>query len=127
VLIALPALMENLVRRACLADGQIDVETCIDWVTDARAQRHLHTADVAIIGLRGDDSWAGVRSVLEQRPVLRVLLIEVAAADAVLYELRPEQTWLGSVSPSDIVRAIHDDDAHARAWSTLSDGTIGGA
>lgn len=112
--------MENLVRRACLADGEIDLEASIDCATDPRLQHQLQAADVAIVGWRGGDSPTVVRSLLEQRPTLRVLLIELAAADAVRYELRPEQTWLGPVSPAEIVRAVHEDEAHAGAWAMLT-------
>jgi hypothetical protein len=127
VLIALPALMENLVRRACLADGEIDLEPSVDCAADPRAQRRLDLADVAIVGLRGGDSRAVVQSMLQQRPKLRVMLIELAAADAILYELRPEQTWLGPVSPTEIVRAVHDDAAHAGTWAMLTQGGGGGS
>lgn len=107
-------------RRACLADGEIDVEASLDCVADWQAERQLDGVDVAIVGQRAGESSAFVRAMLQERPMLRVMLIELADAHAVLWELRPEQTRLGPVSPTEIVRAVHDDEAHVVRWATLT-------
>lgn len=126
VLVALPALMEDLVRRACLADGEIDVELSIDSVDELRTQLARCKPDVVIAAVRDGDASATVLAMLQLRPMLRVLLIALSGAVADLYELRPEQTRLGPVSPTEIVRAVRDDGAHAGAWAMMTNADLRG-
>lgn len=122
VLVALPRLMEDLVRRACIADGAISVEESTASLDDLLPGLMTSPADVVIVGIRADDMPSIPRALLERRPRLRVLLVAMRDADAELYELRPHRARLGAVSPAEIVRAVRDDEAHDEAWTALGPG-----
>lgn len=119
VLVALPALMEDLVRRACLADDSIDVVASTRSFDEMRMQLANRAVDVMIAAVQGGDETARSLAMLEARPTMRVLLIALNGAHADLYELRPHRTRLGPVSPAEIVRALQDAAAHTRAWASV--------
>lgn len=119
VLVALPALMEDLVRNACLADDSIEVVASTRSFDQMQLQLTNLAVDVMIAAVHGGDETVRSLAMLEQRPTMRVLLIAATGASADLYELRPQRTRLGPVSPAEIVRALHDNAEHAQAWASV--------
>lgn len=121
-MVALPVLLEDLVRRACTDDGSVTVVAPAATSVTAFVQTPaLHDVDVIITaaGVRDDSSDA--RALLECVPTARLLLIEQVAGTGVLVELRPTRSVLGPVSPPELLRAVTDDRAHRAAWQTMDD------
>jgi DNA-binding NarL/FixJ family response regulator len=127
VLVALPALMEDLVRRACLADDSIEVVASTRSFDQMQLQLTNLAVDVMIAAVHGGDETTRSLAILAERPTMRVLLIAATGASADLYELRPHRTRLGPVSPAEIVRALHDDTEHAQAWASVGMIASGGS
>ena len=117
--------MDDLVRRACRADGGIEI--CASVAGAAGMQREISRSevDVVIAGTTSADGAELSLALLTLRPSVRVLLIAGHDAVAELVELRPERTSLGAVAPADIVRIVHDDAAHTAAWAAIARSTVG--
>ena len=122
-LIGLPALMEDLVRRACEAEPNFIVGAMLADLSQLRAELRQHRVDVVIAGVPSEPQPQLPIAVFESQPEARVLLIETHEASADLYELLPQRRRLGPVSPVEIVRALQDDAARSQKWSMLRRGT----
>ncbi|MCC7052809.1 MAG: hypothetical protein IT355_06040 [Gemmatimonadaceae bacterium] len=119
-MVALPALMEDLVRRACASDASVEViEPSVATVDEFLRQPALCDVDVIITAGTRAAARRTPRALLLGRPTARVLLIEQDAGEGVLVELRPARTTLGLVSPPELLRAIAGDEAHRSAWRAL--------
>ncbi len=118
-LIGLPALMEDLVRRACAAEPGFVVGGMLADLSQLRTELRQHRIDVVIAGVPGEPQSQLPIAVFEAQPEARVLLIETHEAAADLYELLPQRRRLGPVSPVEIVRALQDDAARSQKWSML--------
>ncbi len=118
-LIGLPALMEDLVRRACEAEPDFIVGAMLADLSQLRAELRQHRVDVVIAGVPSEPQPQLPIAVFESQPEARVLLIETHEAAADLYELLPQRRRLGPVSPVEIVRALQDDAARSQKWSML--------
>jgi hypothetical protein len=75
------------------------------------AARHL--ADVLVVGSPEPHDAARADRLLLDGSAARVVLIATSGEDAVLYELRPEKTRLGELSPQGLVDAIRGVDKGA--------------
>jgi DNA-binding NarL/FixJ family response regulator len=64
--------------------------------------------DVVVVGLEDGDLPRDCLELLFERPQMKVLGIEARDGRAWLYELRPEQSEIGEVSPDDVVDTIRD-------------------
>lgn len=119
LLVALPTLMEDLVRRACEVDDTIELGPSLASLEEMRLELRRREVDVVIAGVTHGDGAEMPLAVLELRPRARVLLVAVRDAVAELFELRPQRTRLGAVTPGDIRRAVGDDGVHATTWANL--------
>jgi hypothetical protein len=120
-LIALPALTKDLVRRACLADGTIEIDVTIDSVAELCTELTHRRLDAVIAGATPGEMSPIPLAALQLQPTLRVLLITARDGVSELFELLPRRTRLGDLTPTEIIRAVRDDGAHATAWSGLGD------
>ena len=64
--------------------------------------------DFVVVGVEGDEPPDDCRRLLAEQRHVRVLGLEASAGTGFLYELRPEMSPLGEVSPDDVVAAIRD-------------------
>ena len=118
-LVALPVLMEDLVRRACMADGTIEIDDSIRTVEGLCAALGSRQLDAVIAGAIDGDTSPIPPATLQLQSTLRLLLITARDGVAELFELLPHRTRLGDVTPMEIVRAVQDDRRHASAWAAL--------
>lgn len=64
--------------------------------------------DFVVVGVEGEEPPDDCRRLLGEQPHVRVLGLEANAGTAYLYELRPEMSPLGEVSPDDVVAAMRN-------------------
>lgn len=80
-----------------------------DYAADGDVRSAVRRADVDVL-ITGDGSAAldsePWRALLYEHPGLKVLVLEQSDGTAVLYEMRPQRTSLGEISPSSLVDAI---------------------
>jgi DNA-binding NarL/FixJ family response regulator len=65
--------------------------------------------DVLVLGSDAADVPALCRGLVQQRPALKVLAVEMDGRRTWLYEMRPHQTLIGEISPGallDTIRAV---------------------
>lgn len=122
-IVALPPLMEELVRRACSSDPTVQLVERSVGTLDAFLHETTPLNVDVVITCVDLNSASMSRALLDRHPSVRVLMIEKRDGEAMLYELRPFRTFLGPVSPVELMRAVKDDTAHTNAWSMLSNGT----
>lgn len=93
---------------AAAVSSQGDMET-VGQLDDRRAvvsQASDAQADVVVIGLPDSDLPQECISLFEALPHLRVVGVAADGRRAFLYQLRPQRTSLGELSPDGLVRAI---------------------
>ena len=90
------------------------------------AARHL--ADVLIVGATEPHDPARAGRLLLEGSAARVVIIAMSGQDAVLYQLRPEKTLLGELSPqglieehigAEVVELYSTDPSHSDAMALL--------
>ena len=114
--------MDDLIRRACLAESDIDVAPSIRQIEEMRNElghRPYDDIDVVIAGVSDRSATGLPRALLERHPRTRVLLLELHGGIGALYELIPHHERLGPMSPSEIVRVVRDDATRAEMWDEL--------
>jgi DNA-binding NarL/FixJ family response regulator len=65
--------------------------------------------DVLVLGSGGGNVPALCRALVQRRPALKVLAVEMDGRRTWLYEMRPHQTLIGEISPTallDTIRAV---------------------
>lgn len=62
--------------------------------------------DVLVIGSGGANVPALCRGLVQQRPALKVLAVEMDGRRTWLYEMRPHQTLIGEISPTALLDTI---------------------
>jgi hypothetical protein len=112
--------MEDLVRRACLAGGTIEVEVSVNTVDDLRAELSRRQVDAIIAAKTPNEMSLIPLTALQIQPTLRVVLITTDSGAGDLIELRPQRTHLGEITASEIVHVVNDDAAHVRSWAELT-------
>ena len=122
-IVALPPLMEELVRRTCGSDPTVLLVERPDETLEAFLHATGRLKVDVVITCADLNSASMSRALLDSDPTVRVLIIERRDGEAMLFELRPFRTLLGPVSPVEILRAVKDDTAHADAWAMLNNGT----
>jgi hypothetical protein len=118
-LVALPELMEDLVRRACQMDDQIEVGPSIDNLSGLRAVFARGEVDVVISGITNEKDAVQALEALTLHPSARLLMISARGGVAELWVLRPQCMVLGSLTPADIVKAVRDSHAQTGTWSAF--------
>jgi len=115
VLCGLPRLLADILR-ATIADHP-DLELAGELVghespwDDPRTQ----TADVVLHGSGNGADQETARALLYATPRSRVFQLTASGADTYVYELRPERTFLGELSPQELVDAIKSRGPAARS------------
>lgn len=121
-IVALPTLMEDLVRRACASDGSVEVvEPSVASVKEFLRDPAMHNVEVIITAAGNSGAVTAPRALLERAPTARLRWIEQFHGEGVLVELLPSRRTLGPVSSLDLLRAIANDSAHRAAWSVLDE------
>jgi DNA-binding NarL/FixJ family response regulator len=102
----LPRMLHDIIQSIIAEQADMSVVgTTQDRASMTGALARTH-ADVAIIGLRGNESEAVLEPLLRANAHLKVLAISGDNRAATLYELRPHSVALGDVSPSSLMDAI---------------------
>jgi len=112
--------MEDLVRRACLAGGTVEVEVSVHTIDELRAELSRRRVDAIIAAKTPNEMSLMPLTALQIQPTLRVVLITTDSGVGDLIELRPQRTHLGEMTPSEIVHVVNDDAAHVRSWAELA-------
>jgi DNA-binding NarL/FixJ family response regulator len=102
LLVDMPQLLREIIRSVVVAEADLEL---VAEVNDARSLDDAiprHAPDVVI----GRSTSRDIERLLRDRPRLKVLQLDDAGRSTVLYELRPQRTALGEVSPARLLKAI---------------------
>jgi hypothetical protein len=89
----------------------------LDAVVSLAAMARQVRPDLLVLGIDGTELPEECGPTFAERPDMRVIGIELEAAEAVLYELRPHRISLGAVTPADLAIAIRTAArSPARLW-----------
>jgi len=66
------------------------------------------TPDLVILGLTGAEDATLVPALFTRWPHAQIMTISEAGDDAAIYELRPRQRALGQMSPTEMIRVLHE-------------------
>jgi DNA-binding NarL/FixJ family response regulator len=100
----LPPLLSDLIHRALEAQEDIASTTASGEPLEDEVARER--PDAVIVPLDDANLNAQSRHFLEERARVRVLGLGVRDNKAVLYELRPNKSELGEVSPGELAQAL---------------------
>jgi chemotaxis response regulator CheB len=118
LLVAMPQLMSDIVELGLNAQPDIEVVGVLDSVSSLAGVASVTRPDFVVLEVEGalpEECGA----VFAQRPQLRVLGLEQEAAEAAMYELRPQRRSLGAASPSELAVAIRTAaGTPVRLWET---------
>lgn len=119
-IVALPVLMEELVRRTCASDASLEiVEPSVASIEAFLGASGPSDVDVIITAAQFSDTRSQLRRLLVRQPAVRLLVIEQQDGEGILIELLPTRTTLGFVNTLELLRAITDDTTHHAAWKAL--------
>jgi DNA-binding NarL/FixJ family response regulator len=102
LLVDMPQLLRGIIRSVVVAEEDLEI---VAEVTDAGSLDDaipLYAPDVVI----GHSTRCDIERLLTDRPRLKVLQVDDTGRSTVLYELRPQRTVLGEVSPARLLNAI---------------------
>jgi DNA-binding NarL/FixJ family response regulator len=117
LLVAMPHLMCDILEQGLRTQPELEVVGVLDSLSSLATEARRAQPDVLVLGVDGQQLPPECGPVFAQRPDLRVFAIELDAAEAALYELRPRRVPLGSVSPAALAVAIRDAArTPARLW-----------
>jgi DNA-binding NarL/FixJ family response regulator len=105
VLVGVTGLVADIVKAA-LDEPDVDVigEFCIEpFVVEEIADTPI---DVVVLAADEDVESSTVPALLAQQPRMKVLAIRDDGRTASLFELRPVETMLGSLSPELLLQAV---------------------
>jgi hypothetical protein len=100
----LPPLLSDLIHQEF--DAQEDIATTTASGAELEYEVARERPDAVIVPLDDADLDAQSRRFLEERARVRVLGLGVRDNKAVLYELRPNRSELGEVSPGELAQAL---------------------
>ena len=106
VLVDMPMLLRDLLEHTLAAEPDMVVlatEPEVDALADAARETD---ADVVIVGLEDGELPAQARELLAGYDRMMVVGVEAVDGEAVLYELRPERTSIGTTTPAALATAI---------------------
>jgi DNA-binding NarL/FixJ family response regulator len=114
VLATLPPLLGDIVRQ--LLTGHVDLEVIAEVASAGEMRDVLRRAgaDVVVAGATSADGRVPPIDVLREHPGLRLIVIAGDARVAKVYELRPHETAIADISPSELLHVIRS--------TTTSDG-----
>jgi hypothetical protein len=104
----LPPILNGIVREALRDQPDIELVTPV-IVAGERSARE--PADVLIVGSEELDDPGTAGRLLLGEGAARIVMITMRGDEAVLYQLRPEKTVLGELSPQGLVAAVRGDPA----------------
>jgi hypothetical protein len=106
VLVDMPKLLRDLLEHTLAAEPDMVVlatEPEVDALADAARETD---ADVVIVGLEDGELPVQARELLAGHDRTMVVGVEAVDGEAVLYELRPERTSIGTATPTALATAI---------------------
>lgn len=105
VLATLPPMLADIVRQ--LLTGHADLEVIAQVASAGELHDVLRRAgpEVVVAGAMSAEGRAPLE-LLREHPGLRLIVIEDGARVAKVYELRPHETAIADVSPSDLLHVI---------------------
>jgi DNA-binding NarL/FixJ family response regulator len=108
LLVDMPLMLREMIEQAVAAQPDMNVVAAVAAASALVSAARETKPEFVIFGLEDgeDDFPADCLEVLEEHPRTKALGIRAAAGLAYLYELRPERTAIGEVSPDDIVTTI---------------------
>jgi hypothetical protein len=107
LLVALPRILEEIVSDILSSERGLEVVDTFRKVDSLPRKVARARPDVVVLG-RDDPPLAA--ALLEQSPRLKVLAVVGGGQDSWLYDLIPERTRLGALSPSRLVGAVQRAD-----------------
>ncbi len=97
-------MLGEIIQRAVA--GQPDMEIVDELPQDQMLAEALMRTGVDVLIFAGDHDPTTLQRLLEELPRLKVLVVSADGRETALFELRPQRTPLGEVSPQTIVDAI---------------------
>jgi hypothetical protein len=114
LLVRLPRLLEEIVRDVLASEDDLELAGATHSTTGLADEAERRGAEVLIVG--GDDAGC-VRSLLRQKPWLKVIAVAGDERSARLYLLRPERVRVGPLSPESLTAAVRRGAAVGRhSW-----------
>jgi hypothetical protein len=102
----MPRMLTDVVRAIIGADADIEVLSDNLDAPDIDGAVERARADVAIIGCAGEAHDARWITVLWKHPHLKLFVLEHDGRRTLLYELNPQRTDLGELSPASLREAL---------------------
>lgn len=117
VLCGLPRLLADILRDTI--SGHPDLELVGELIGRDSPWDELQglSADVVLHGSDNGVDQVAARQLLYAAPRIRVFQLAARGADAYVYELRPHRTFLGELSPQELVDSIRSNAAGDAAAS----------
>jgi len=117
LLVDMPLLLRELIEEAVAGQPDMHLVATVADAAELIAATGDARPDFVVFGA-GEPADEGFPAeclrLLEESPHTKALAIEAVAGHAYLYELRPERTPLGEVTPEDVLGVMRD--AAKRAW-----------
>ncbi len=111
VLVDMPRMLQDIVRKILSAEPDMQIQAATVAEREIASSPEVRDADVVILAepeARTDEYAA----VLFAHPRLRLVAISDDGRRACLYELRPQRTPLGEMSPGALVQAVRGQPVH---------------
>jgi DNA-binding NarL/FixJ family response regulator len=102
LLVDMPQLLREIIRSVVVAEADLELVAEVDDAGSLEEALPRHAPDVVI----GHSTRRDIERLLGDRPRLKVLQVDDTGRSAILYELRPQRTALGEISPACLLRAI---------------------
>jgi len=113
ILVLAQPLLGSLVREIAAESGRLEIVAVLDDEA-ALVDEVLRTEpDVLIVGLDDYERVDLYLDLLESRPRLRILALTGQGRETILWELRPQRTALGEISPETLLAAVAAEDWRA--------------
>lgn len=109
---SMPAMLSEIVTSLIEEQGDMEM-SCIVKETDSIAEK-LSTwqPDVLLLSCSADDVADTALPFLRIRPSMRVVALTNNGHDAILCELRPNETFYESISPASLIETIRNVVRH---------------
>ena len=113
ILVLAPPLLASLVREIAAQAESLEVVAVVEDDRELVDDVLRTEPDVLIVGLDEYEPGDVYLDLLERRPRLRILALSGHGREAILWELRPQRTALGEISPETLLAAVAAEDWRA--------------
>ena len=104
LLLEVPRLVRDVLTHAIEAEPEMELVS--ERRSDPTLAGDTRAPDVVIVGTRRRDDLQRVEAILWRWPHSQVLTVTMDGHQASLYQLEPQQTELGELSPGELVNVI---------------------